>query len=416
MKKVLRNMGKGLAVLFLLLLALPVAAQRYMYVWQGGNYTRVDRSTVGDMPFSGGGFYLKINGVNYPVSRLDSIIFTPPVLDTTGKVVVRYEGNQVQVSIPATVSGVTAQVNGAHVTLTSTNTTDELEYVLQGNSTAGSLLYYGDYKCKFYLNNLNLVSDQGAAIDIQCGKRIEMILQEGTVNSLQDAAGGTQKAALNCDGHMEFKDGGSLTVAGKTGHAIRSNEYLQIKKSTGTITVTGAVKDGLHCGQYFQMNGGTLIVSGNQEDAVQAELTNNPQDELNGQMLVKGGTLDLAVAGNDVKGLKADRNITISGGDIRIKVTGNGSKGISTDFNLYVNEDDAATNIDIEATGGPYTDPTTQEVKKCMGIKVDYNMTVEGGTIKVVNTGKDSSGIKVDGTYSNTGGQVDASIVAGVMK
>ena len=203
MKKGLMKIGKGLAVLFLLLLALPVAAQRYMYVWQGGNFTRVDRSTVGDMPFSGGGYYLQIDGVSYPVSRLDSITFTPPVLDTTGKVVVRYEGDRAEVNIPTTVTGVTAQVNGAHVVLTSTNTTDELEYVLQGTSSAGSLLYYGDYKCKFYLNNLNLVSNQGAAIDIQCGKRIEMILHEGTVNSLQDAPGGVQKAALNCDGHLQ---------------------------------------------------------------------------------------------------------------------------------------------------------------------------------------------------------------------
>ena len=158
------------------------------------------------------------------------------------------------------------------------------------------------------------------------------------------------------------------------------------------------------------------MVAGNKEDAVQAELTNNPLDELNGQLLVKGGTLQLSVTGNDVKGLKADKNITISGGDIRIKVTGNGSKGISTDGHLFVNENDNPTNIDIEATGGPYTDPTTQEVKKCMGMKIDFNMTVESGKIKVVNTGKDSSGIKVAGTYTNKGGQVDASIEAGVMK
>lgn len=49
-------------------------------------------------------------------------------------------------------------------------------------------------------------------------------------------------------------------------------------------------------------------------------------------------------------------------------------------------------------------------------MKIDFNMTVEAGKIKVVNTGKDSSGIKVAGTYTNKGGQVDASIEAGVMK
>lgn len=393
-----------------------VDAQQYFYMWQDGNYTRFDRSQVGEMPFTVMGSYLNIGGVAYDVLTIDSLTFTAPVLDLSDKVVVRYSGNTASVTIPAGVSGVTYKVQGAHVTLTSTNTVDELEYVLQGETSDGSLLYYGDYKCKFYLNGLNLTSTVGAAIDLQCGKRIELILQEGKDNYLKDCSGGTQKAALNCDGHLEIEDGGTLTVAGRTGHAIRSNEYLRIKRTTGKVVVTEAVNDGLHCGQYFQMNGGCLSVSGNKGDCIQAELTKNPQDELNGQLLVQGGKLDLVVAGNDVKGLKSDRNMTISGGEINIQVPGNGSKGISTDVHLFVNETNAPVSIDISATGGTYLDSATGDIKKCMGIKVDFNMTVSGGRIKVVNTGKESSGIKVAGTYTKTGGTVDAQVEAGVVK
>lgn len=407
---------KGLFLFISLFFISSVSAQQYFYLWQDGNYTRFDRSLVGEMPFTVMGSYLNIGGVAYDVLTIDSLTFTAPVLDLSDKVVVRYAGNTATVTVPAGVSGVTYQIQGAHVTLTSTNTVDELEYVLQGESSDGSLLYYGDYKCKFYLNGLDLTSAKGAAIDLQCGKRIELILQEGTDNYLQDCAGGVQKAALNCDGHLEFEDGGTLTVAGKTGHAIRSNEYLLIKRTTGKVIVTEAVKDGLHCGQYFQMNGGYVSVTGNLGDCIQAELTQNPQDELNGQLLVKGGKLDLTVAGDDVKGLKSDRNMTISGGEINIQVPGNGSKGISSNVHLYVNEADAPVSIAIQATGDTFLDTTTGDVKKCMGIKVDFNLTVSGGQIKVVNTGKESCGIKVDGTYTKTGGTVEAQVEAGVVK
>lgn len=406
---------KGLFLFISLFFISSVSAQQYFYLWQDGNYTRFDRSLVGEMPFTVMGSYLNIGGVAYDVLTIDSLTFTAPVLDLSDKVVVRYTGNTATVTVPAGVSGVTYQIQGAHVTLTSTNTVDELEYVLQGESSDGSLLYYGDYKCKFYLNGLDLTSAKGAAIDLQCGKRIELILQEGTDNYLQDCAGGVQKAALNCDGHLEFEDGGTLTVAGKTGHAIRSNEYLLIKRTTGKVIVTEAVKDGLHCGQYFQMNGGYVSVTGNLGDCIQAELTQNPQDELNGQLLVKGGKLDLTVAGDDVKGLKSDRNMTISGGEINIQVPGNGSKGISSNVHLYVNEADAPVSIAIQATGDTFLDTTTGDAKKCMGIKVDFNMTVSGGQIKVVNTGKESCGIKVDGTYTKTGGTVEAQVEAGVI-
>ena len=389
----LKTFLRNLFLLVGLFMASSAAAQQYFYLWQDGNYTRFDRSLVGEMPFTVMGSYLNIGGVAYDVLTIDSLTFTAPVLDLSDKVVVRYAGNTASITVPAGVSGVTYQIQGAHVTLTSANTVDELEYVLQGESSA-----------------------KGAAVDLQCGKRIELILQEGKDNYLKDCAGGVQKAALNCDGHLEIEDGGTLTVAGKTGHAIRSNEYLRIKRTAGRVVVTEAVKDGLHCGQYFQMNGGYVSVSGNQGDCIQAELTKNPQDEFNGQLFIKGGKLDLTVAGNDMKGLKSDRNMTISGGEINIKVPGNGSKGISSDVHLFVNETDAPVSIDIQATGDTFLDAATGDVKKCMGIKVDFNMTVGGGRIKVVNTGKESSGIKVAGTYTKTGGTVEAQVEAGVVK
>lgn len=220
----------------------------------------------------------------------------------------------------------------------------------------------------------------GTALDIECGKRVGLILLEGTVNSLKDVVGGTHKATLYYDGHLETEQGGKFTVSCNTAHVISTKEYLIFKK-TADVIVTEAVKDGFHCGQYFQMNGGRVSISGNLGDCIQIELTKNPLDEFNGQLMINGGTLDLTVAGNDVKGLNADKNITVLGGDINISVTDDGSKGISTDVHMIVNEYEAPTDIDIVALGGTYVDPETDDTKYCMGFKVDFNMTVEAGHI-----------------------------------
>lgn len=397
---------KKLLTLLLLCWGVQLFAQQNVYIWQGGDFDKVVLPVTDEMPFSNGGTTITIGGNTYDVNQIDSLTFTTPVLDKTGKVVVRYEGSKATVVIPEGMNGVTASVSGAHVSLTSTNVVDEYEYVLEGASSNGSLTYTGNFKCKFYLNGLNLTSAQGAALDIQCGKRIDLFLFEGTRNMLSDCAGGLQNAALYCKGHMEVKGGGTLTVTGRSKHAISSKEYMIIKKSVGKITVASAVSDGIHCGQYFQMNGGEVEVRNVLGDGIQAEETLDPTKEMDGQMLIQGGILTIDVPGNDVKGLKCDMDLTISGGQINIDVTGNGSKGISTNASMVVNETNGPTDITVQARGTSLPDPAGGTTK-CMGIKVDYNLTVYGGRITVNRIGNDARGIKVDGTYYYRGGSVN---------
>ena len=186
-------------------------------------------------------------------------------------ITVTYNGDNATVDI-GNAPGVTYSVTGADVNIVSTNVSHELETILQGTSTNGSFTYTGPLKCKFTLNGLNLTSTKGAAIDIQCGKRGDLILPDGTQNVLEDAAGGLQKAALYCKGHLEIEGGGSLTVSGNTRHAIASKEYMQLKKSTGNIVIKKAAGDAVHMGQYLLMNGGSITFDENTAcDGIQVE-------------------------------------------------------------------------------------------------------------------------------------------------
>ena len=382
----------------LLCCALASQAQEQIRIWQSGNDTRL---TTTEMPFSDDGSTFTVGDLTFDTSTIDSITVVHTVYVT-------FSGETATVDL-GHAPDVVATTDGAHVSIVSTNTKNELEFVLQGESSQGSLTYTGSLKCKFYLNGLNLTSDRGAAIDIQCGKRVDLILVSGTDNYLTDAAGGTQKAALDCKGHLEVEGSGSLTVKGNTKHAIASKEYMQLKKSTGSITVTGAVSDAMHVGQYFLMSGGSLNLTGQGGDGLQVEVvtlsddvTPDPDKENNGQMYIKGGTITIEAAANDVKGIKVPGNLTVSGGTFQLLASGNGSKGISVAGNMLVNEDDNTTLMRIRATGGMYEDPETEEESRCMGIKVTGNLTVNAGTIQVSNTGSGSRGIKIDGTYTKS--------------
>lgn len=381
-----------------LLYAFIMQAQEQIRVWKEGESKRF---TTSEILFSEDATSFSVADSTYDCATIDSIT----VVHT---VTVTFAGDTAFVDL-GHAAHVTSTVDGAHVNLLSTNTKSELEFVLQGESTKGSLTYDGPLKCKFYLNGLNLTSDKGAAIDIQCGKRVDLILKEGTENVLADAAGGEQKAALYCKGHLEVSGSGNLTVTGNSKHAIATKEYLELKKSTGKITVTKAMSDAMHVGQYFLMSGGTIAISGQGADGIQVEtltlsddVTPDPSKENNGLVFIRGGNLNITASTDCAKGIKAPSHMTVSGGIFTIYARGNGSRGIQVGGNMLVNQDTNPTAMLIQALGTTYVDEETDDEDRCMGIKVKGNLTVNAGVIQVANKGKYSYGIKVDGTYTKS--------------
>ena len=389
-------MRKTYLIFSLLLFASIMQAQEQIRVWKEGESKRF---TTSEIQFSEDGTTFSVADSTYDCATIDSIT----VVHT---VTVTFDGDTAYVDL-GHAANVTDTIKGAHVNIVSTNTKSELEFVLQGESTHGSLTYDGPLKCKFYLNGLNLTSDEGAAINIQCGKRVDLILKEGTENFLVDAPNGEQKGALYCKGHLEVSGGGSLTVSGNSRHAIATKEYMQIKKSTGSITVNKAVSDAMHIGQYFLMEGGTLNLSGQGGEGIQVETMTivtedndtipNPEKEDNGLMFIRGGQLNITAGAPTSKAIKAPTDLTISGGTFEIAASGPGTKGISVSGNMLVNQDDNTTVITVRATGGSYEDESGDD-SYCYGLKIKGNLTVTAGRLQVSNRGYGSKGGKVGGT------------------
>ena len=350
-----------------------------------------------------------------------------------------YSGSTAKVNIPDECSNeVTASVTGANVIINSTTTATEYTYRVSGKSADGSLLLNGNYKLTLMLAGIELTNaHNGAAIDVECGKRINVELAEGTVNTLADAAG-SQKAALYFKGHVEFGGGGTLNVIGRVKHAISSKEEMKLKRTLGTINILGAVSDGFHCGKgkvqnehnCFNMNGGTVTIAQAGSDGVDSDdygtikidggsISINVGDKGTGLkadslLRVTGGQVSIAVPGIDAEGIRSSYEMQQEGGLINIVVTGDGSKGIKAnkaDGNTGATVLGGGSFIvsggetEIHVLGGSIV--FADDVDKCMGISVDADFIQTDGTLSIIALGLEASTYKIKGTENRTGGSFE---------
>ena len=355
-----------------------------------------------------GTYYVAVKATNADKTlTTEAYTFTVTVneaapIDST--VYIKWSGTTATVEMADDLSdAITYEINGADVVLTNNNVENEFMFVLSGTSQSGSFTYNGTFKTSFQFDGLNLTSTNGGAIDIQCGKRIKLNLKDGTTNTLADATTGEQKAAFNCQGHMEIDGSGTLSIAGNRRHGLRTKEYLQLKQDVGAIGVAAAA-DGIHCGEFFLMDGGEITLSGISGDGLQVETDPGSEEVLNGQFIMNGGSINLIMTAEDTKGIRLDIDslnqtspvMKILGGSITVDLTSTalGAKAIASDGDLIIGSSTTNPTVDINVAAETFTDPTTSEENRATGIKADKTLTIAGGTTTVIASGKKSRGVR----------------------
>lgn len=395
-------------------LAMSAAAQT-MTVWQGNVSYVYPVEALSQMTYQNdatAASSLMVLEKAFYTDAIDSITVNPAGTLASEYVEIAYSGDEARVVVPGTIaSNLTVSVSGADVSIVAAETlADEYTYRLTGSSTNGSFSQQGSYKLTLILDDLSLTSTTGAAISIQNGKRIAVQLPSGTTTTLADASNGSQKACFFIKGHAEFSGAGTLNLVGNTKHAYASNEYTILGKDFGTINVTSAVTDGLHVDQYYQMNGGTVNIAGTGGDGIDVAVTSDATDELNGQVLLLGGSVTVNTgAVEDVKGIKSEADFTISGATVNVQGTGDGVKGIRVEGNLYVNG--ASTSVTVYEAGTTYHAKQADQ-SKTHGIKVTGDFTFDGGTISSKAPGEKAKACEVDGTYYYISGEIDCGVSA----
>ena len=380
---------KKVGMMIIALLLTIVAGAQTLNVQVGDVTYQFPASQTGDMTYSNG-TTLTIMGKEFAISDITGMVVDKSEV-TDNQVTVSYNGTSAKVTVAGNVAQyLTPVVSGAHVSIAqSDDLAEEVTYTLSGESTDGEFYMSGSYKATVELNGLTLTNTtpvkSGAAVHIQNGKRIKVKVCNGTVNTLTDAVGGSQKGCLYVKGHAEFAQKGTLNIIGNVKHGIKTGEYMTLKNAT--INITKAAGDGINCAQFFQMTSGKIAISGVSDDGIQCDIEDS----------TAGSTGETTDHEDEDTG-----NIYLEGGDITASVTADAAKAIKAEGDIRA----TGTNVTATTSGGGVWDADKVKTKSSSCMSADGNMLISGGTLTLTSTGAGGKGINVDGTFTATGGNV----------
>ena len=299
------------------------------------------------------------------------------------------------------------------------------------------------------LDNLTLHNPNGPAIYAPRSKRVELILPDGSVNTISDGKHSNDNSNENSAVIFVQNDlvissngagNGTLNITGNFQHGIRAQDTLTIKSGVFKIKTVGdalrgrdaviieagtflltAGGDGIQSNNdvnaergYVTINGGAFTINAG-DDGVQAEtavtinggnMAITVKDDgitAKGSVLITGGIIHITECYEGIEGL----NVTITGGDIDIFSRDDGINareyGIANARGRFMmGRRPTNENIYVRITGGNiYVQGMTD------GIDSNNNIFLEGGTLRISGPSMGMEGaIDFDGAMLITGGNL----------
>ncbi|MDR1226288.1 MAG: carbohydrate-binding domain-containing protein [Prevotellaceae bacterium] len=315
--------------------------------------------------------------------------FTPNTqpLSLENAVSITFTDSGTIVANPFLNNGVATDISNGNVVVTSTITDKELNYILSGETAGGSVKFYGSYKFNLYLNGVSITNPQGAAVNIQCGKKISVYVVDNTSNRLIDGftysqvTGEDMKGTFFSEGQLNFYGTGELLIRGKCKHAICVDDYFRMYD--GNVIIKEAASDAIHANDYIRIDGGTLTTKSVGEGL----------DCEKGYVEINGGAINITTTGDKGHGIKSATTTTVnSTGNTTVAASGKASKGFKSAGNMVITKG----NVTITTTGNAFYDADEKDISSASGIKCDANLTINGGNINITSSGSGGKGISVD--------------------
>lgn len=285
----------------------------------------------------------------------------------------------------ATASGHNAaavSVDGSTITITASGT-----YVVSGTLTDGEIVVAADgADVHLVLNGASITNADGPAIDVRDAGSAVLVLARGSDNALADGAAyadtgedAATAALFSSDTlTLTLTGTGSLTVTGAYKDGISSKNGLAV---TGSPTITvNAADDGLRGKDWLLIDGGTLTVTAGGDGLKSSE----DDDETKGFVALGGATVSVT-AGDD--GVTATTDVTVEGTNLTI-AAGGGQAGATVQTQPGPDQTDSASS----------SDDTTAKPK---GIAAGVSYTQDSGTVRI-----DAADEGVQAAFVNVGGGV----------
>lgn len=278
----------------------------------------------------------------------------------------------------AAVSGNTLTISGAGVFAISGTSSDAKIIIEAADNDEVTLIF----------NGADLTSKNGAVIDCEKAKVLNLVSAENTQNKLTDSetytfADGEDEpdACLfsRCDTVYSAENGGTLTVTGNYGDAIKSKDGFTVLN--GTLEINSA-DDGITGKDFVVISGGKIVINA-EGDGIKST---HDSDEKRGYVTINDGEITINSA-ND--GIQAETVLTVNDGVINIKSGGDAADAeISTsrDFLDFDNRGERPNGMGGNPPDGfnPTTQTTTTESSdSTKGLKAGKSVEIAGGEITV---------------------------------
>lgn len=291
-------------------------------------------------------------------------------------------------AISADGAGVT--VEGGAATITAPGT-----YSLSGALADGQIVVNtnADGIVRLILNGVDLRSASSAPIYIENAEKTVIVLADGTVNHLTDAAEyvfvdpeeAEPSAALFSNSDLTIGGNGSLTVTGNYGDGIATDDGLVI--AGGTLTITAA-DDGLRGKDYLVIENGNLTVTA-QANGLKSD---DEEDATRGYIAIENGTIAVTAGGDAIQ---AQTDVLITAGALTLFAGGGHASRLAADTSAKGLKGAVSVVID----GGTFSIDAADDAVHSNG-----SVVINGGDF-VIATGDD--GVHADATLDINGGQIE---------
>lgn len=287
------------------------------------------------------------------------------------------------------------EIDGENVSITASGT-----YILSGQSDNGSVkVKKGVTGVTLVLNGLYLTANDTAPIVCAKQSEVDIIVQEGTVNTLTDSANNNdENGNVNAENAViKLKDGSKVVISGPGTLNIQANGKNGIKSGTDdasltirevTLNINAPVNDAINAETVLKLESGTLLINAG-DDAIHSDYTLNIGCEN-----ATGPNITIDSCNEGLEGAV----VNIYSGNISINATDDCINAANSDLNRF----DFAINI----YGGTINAFTTEGD----GLDSNGDLNIYGGNITVwsANT-SDNEPLDADGTITISGGSVLAS-------
>lgn len=335
-------------------------------------------------------------------------------------------------------SGVTVNVSGNHVVVTST--VKNMAYTLEGATTNGSFKLNSSNKAQINLNGVSITNPTGPAINIQSGKTMLVKVADGTINYLEDSedeyqftdkedeAGEQKKGTFFSEGQLIFSGNGTLNVKSNYGHGIASDDYVRMRADNMNITID-AVRDGISTKDRFIMYGGELTINAGQDGVDVSEgyieigagkLTVNAADEgitasyegdedtgvidplITPYIDIKGGLIKVTTTDDKGHGVRAMSALSMSGGIVQVVTKGAGSKALLAEGDMSL----TGGKVTACTEGNALYEADVNDLSSSAAIRSKGILTITDMTIGAKSIGTGSKGINNVGDIVMTNSRV----------